>query len=149
MEKRREAHGPDEALLGYNDYPERFLLFNLMSNPTFEKTTEKVTEFGKKMLELLQFESFASYYIGEIDDTFASKKLRDSLLSMDHELWKMIKRAKLRIVEEYTLDSFFLDQKIKELVPEELWSVPADKWPATVLMKLYRSGKLPDGFADA
>ena len=149
VEKRREAHGPDEALLGYNDYPERFLLFNLMSNPTFEKTTEKVTEFGKKMLEFLQFESFASYYIGEIDDTFASKKLRDSLLSMDHELWKMIKRAKLRIVEEYTLDSFFLDQKIKELVPEELWSVPADKWPATVLMKLYRSGKLPDGFADA
>ena len=70
-------------------------------------------------------------------------------MEANHELWRMIQRAKVRVVEEYTLDSFFLDEKIKELVPEELWSVPTSKWPASVLMKLYRSGKLPEDFEDA
>ena len=149
VKKRKEAHGPNDALLGYNDYPEQFLLFSLKSNPTFENTSPKVEELGKKILELLQFESFAEYYIGEVDSAFSSKKLRDSLFKMDHELWRMIQRAKVKVMEQHTLDSFFLDEKIKELVPEELWSVPTSKWPASVLMKLYNSGRLSDGFEDA
>ena len=100
-------------------------------------------------MEFLQFESPVEYYIGEVDKAFSSKKLRDSLFKMDHELWRMIQKAKVKVMEQHTLDSFFLDEKIKELVPEELWSVPTSKWHASVLMKLYSSGKLPDGFEDA
>ena len=71
------------------------------------------------------------------------------MFKMNHELWRMIQKAKVKVMEQHTLDSFFLDEKIKKLVPEELWSVPASKWPASVLMKLYNSRKLPDGFKDA
>ena len=124
-------------------------MFSLKSNPTFENTSPKVEELGKKILEFLQFESFAEYYIGEVDSAFSSKKLRDSLFKMDHELWRMIQKAKVKVMEQHTLDFFFLDEKIKELVPEELWSVPTSKWPVSVLMKLYNSGKLPDRFEDA
>ena len=108
-----------------------------------------MTDLGNKMLEFIRFEAFPPYYIGEIDNTFSSKKLRNSLMEANHELWRMIQRAKVRVVEEYTLDSFFLDEKIKNLVPGELWKVPTAKWPASVLMKLYRSGKLPEDFEEA
>ena len=73
-------------MLGYNDYPEQFLLLSLKSNLKFENMLPKVEELGKKMLEFLQFESFAEYYIGGVDSAFSSKKLRDSLFKMDHEL---------------------------------------------------------------
>ena len=52
-------------------------------------------------------------------------------------------------MKQYILDSFFLDEKIKKLVPEELWKASASKWPASVLMKLYSSVRLLDGFEDS
>ena len=146
VEKRQEAHGSNEPLLGYNDYPERFLFFTLKCNPTFEDTRAKVTDFGNKLLEFFRYVSFPPYYIGEIDSIFTSKKLRDSLMNTKHELWEIIEKAKLRIVEEESLDSFFLDEKIKELVPEELMAKPSSEWPAAVVRKLYRSGQLPEDF---
>ena len=54
VEKRQEAHGSNEPLLGYNDYPERFLFFTLKCNPTFEDTRAKVTDFGNKLLEFFR-----------------------------------------------------------------------------------------------
>ena len=61
----------------------------------------------------------------------------------------MIWKAKVKVMEQQTLDSFFLNEKIKELVTEELYNVLTNKWPVSVLMKLYNSGRLPDGFEDA
>ena len=144
VEKRKEPHGPNEAILGWNDYPQLFLSFTFMSNPNFEDTRAKVEEFGNKMLEFLRYPAFPPYYIGEVDNTFTSKKLRDSLLNTDHELWKMIQRAKLRIAEEESLDSFFMDDKIMKLVPGEIKARPSNEWPEAVVRKLYRSGQLPD-----
>ena len=46
VEKHQEAHGLNESLLGYNDYPKRFLFFTFKCNPTFEDTRAKVTGFG-------------------------------------------------------------------------------------------------------
>ena len=144
VEKRKVPHGPNEAILGWNDYPQLFLSFTFMSNPNFEDTRAKVEEFGNKMLEFLRYPAFPPYYIGEVDNTFTSKKLRDSLLNIDHELWKMIQRAKLRIAEEESLDSFFMDDKIMKLVPTEIKARPSNEWPEAVVRKLYRSGQLPE-----
>ena len=144
VEKRKEAHGPNEAILGWNDYPQLFLSFTFMSNPNFEDTRAKVEEFGNKLLEFLRYPAFPPYYIGEVDNTFTSKKLRDSLMKTDHELWKMIQKAKLRIAEEESLDSFFMDDTIMKLVPGEIKARPSIEWPEAVVRKLYRSGQLPD-----
>ena len=46
VEKHQEAHGLNESLLGYNDYPKQFLFFTFKCNPTFEDTRAKVTGFG-------------------------------------------------------------------------------------------------------
>ena len=75
-------------------------------------------------MEFFLYASFFPYYIGEIDSIFTNKKLRDSLMNTKHELWLIIEKAKLRIVEEDSLDSFFLDEKIKKLVPEKLMTKP-------------------------
>ena len=123
-------------MLGYNDYPEQFLFLSLKSNLRFENTFPKVEELGKKILEFLQFKSFAEYHIGEVDSAFSSKKLRDSLFKMYHELWRMIQKAKVKVMEQHTLDSFFLDEKIKELVPEELWIAPTSTILEDFLMVL-------------
>ena len=123
-------------MLGDNDYPEQFLLLSLKSNLRFVNMLPKVEELGKKILEFLQFESFAEYYIGGVDSAFSSKKLRDSLFKMDHELWRMIQKAKVKVMEQHTLDSFFLDEKIKKLVPEELWSAPTSTILEGFLMTL-------------
>ena len=149
VEKRKEAHGPNVPLFGYNDYPERFLFFTLKCNPSFENTRAKVTDFGNKLLEFFRFAAFPSHYIGEVDNTFTSKKLRDSLMNTKHELWSIIEQAKLRIVEEECLDSFFMDDKIMELVPDELLARPANEWPEAVMKKIFSSGKLPEDFVDA
>ena len=146
VEKRKEAHGPNEAVIGWNDYAERFLFFSIKSNPSFEDTRAKVTDFGNKLLEFFRFQAVPSYYIGEIDNTFTSKKLRDSLMSTDHELWKIFEQAKLRIVEEECLDSFFMDDKIEQLVPDELMARPFAEWPEGVVRKLYKSGNLPESW---
>ena len=39
----------------------------------------------------------------------------------------MIWKAKVKVMEQHTLDSFFLDEKIKELVTEELYNVLTNK----------------------
>ena len=48
-------------------------------------------------------------------------------MNTKHELWSIIEQAKLRIVEEECLDSFFMDDKIMELVPDELLARPANE----------------------
>ena len=50
-------------------------------------------------------------------------------MNIKHELWEIIEKAKLSIVKKQSLDSFFLDEKIKELVPEELMAKPSSEWP--------------------
>ena len=67
-------------------------------------------------------------------------------MNIKHELWEIIEKAKLSIVKKQSLDSFFLDEKIKELVPEELMAKPSSEWPAAVVRKLYKSGQLPEDF---
>ena len=86
VEKRQEAHGSNEPLLWYNEYPKRFLFFTLKCNPIFENTRAKITDFGNNLLEFFRYVSFSPYYIGEIDSIFNSKKLRDSLMNTKHEL---------------------------------------------------------------
>ena len=149
LENRRAIpHGPDEALTGWNEYPERFLCFSLTSNPDFENTRAKVEALGKRLLEMFRFHEFPSYYVGEMEQAFNARKMSNSLQESSHELWKIIENANLVLVEEENLDSFFMDEKIQILIPPALWKKSTKEWPQTLVRKLYRSGELPPWFED-
>ena len=149
LENRRAVpHGADVALTGWNDYPERYLYFPITSNPDFENARAKVEALGNKLLKLFRFDAFPSYYIGEMEKAFHGRKMSNSLQDANHELWKTIQQAKLVLVEEESLDSFFMDEKIIHLIPPPLWHKQTKEWPQAIVRKLYKSGELPAYFED-
>ena len=100
------------------------------------------------VLKLFRFDAFPSYYIGEMEKAFHGRKMSNSLQDANHELWKTIQQAKLVLVEEESLDSFFMDEKIIHLIPPPLWHKQTKEWPQAIVRKLYKSGELPAYFED-
>ena len=146
LPKHAIEHGPNLPLLGYCDYPERYLVLSFLCNPAFENVDAQVEKLGLRIQDLLNHELFQSVYLAFVDQRFQSRKMYTLLANPVHDFWKHVKTAKVEKVKEEHMDSYFLDQDMISFIPVNYCNRPLPDWSGNAIKKLFKSGEFPDSF---
>ena len=142
---RDKPHGPNENKTN-NTYDVHALLVKLPCNTKFEDLEKCLTRLGNKILELMRNHDFMEYYLGIMRNTFSKTGMVDQLTNPDHDFWKAINKATVKLVEFKSCDYKFMDETIIKIIPEGLHKVPTADWHKSVITHFYASGELPEGF---